>query len=123
MHDLVIRPLGNQFAAVLAGSRPKVENPVRRSHDVRIMLHHQNRIAQIAQPVKNLDQPVRVPRMQPDRRLIQHIQRAHQSRSQRSRQLNALRLSPRERGRKPVQREIFQPHIVQKSQALADLLQ
>ena len=61
--------------------------------------------------------------MQPNRRLIQHIQRAHQPRSQRSRQLNPLRLAARQRRRKPVQRQIFQPHIVQKSQPLANLLQ
>src|SRR6202140_2170971 len=123
VHDLVIRPLGNQLAAVLAGSWPQVENPIGRPHNVRIMLHHQNRIPQIAQPVKNLDQPVRIPRMQPDRRLIQHIQRPHQPRSQRSRQLNALRLAPRQREREPIQREIFQPHIIQESQPLPDLLQ
>ena len=74
VHDLVVRSLGNQLAAILPGPRPQIENAVRRPHDVGIVLDHQNRVSQIAQVVQNLDQPVRIARMQPDRRLIQHIQ-------------------------------------------------
>ena len=90
MQNLLVRSFGYQFAAVLARSRPQVENPIGRTHNIRIMLDHQNRVSEIAQAVKNLNQPVRIPRVQPDRRLIQHIQRSYQPRSQRSRQLNTL---------------------------------
>ena len=66
---------------------------IRRAQHIGIVLHHQDRVAQVAQLFKNVNQPRRVARMQPDRRLIQHIQRAHQPRPQRSRQLNPLRLA------------------------------
>ena len=121
--NLLVSSRRHQLAAVFSRARTKIENPVRRAHDVRIVLHHQNRISQIAQVLQDLDQPVRVAAVQPNRRLVQHIQRAHQPRSQRSRQLNPLRLASGKRRRQPVERQIFQTHIVQKAQPLADLLQ
>jgi hypothetical protein len=64
-------------------------------HDIAIVFDHQNRIAQIAQIVQDLDQAVRVPAMQSDRWLVEHIKRSHQARAQRCRQLNALRFTAR----------------------------
>src|SRR5271166_1963168 len=61
--------------------------------------------------------------VQADGRLVQHIQRAHQPRAQRSCQLNALRLAAGERGRQTVERQIFQPDLVQVAQPVVDLLQ
>ena len=65
LHNLVVGPVGDQLAAILSRPRPKIENAIRRPHDVRIMLDHQNRIPQIAQVMKNFDQPVRIARCRP----------------------------------------------------------
>ena len=61
--------------------------------------------------------------MQPDRRLVQHVQRAHQPRPQRSGQLNPLRLAAGQRRSQPVQRQVFQAHRIQKTQPLPHLFQ
>src|SRR5580700_466501 len=112
-HNLFIRSRSHQLAPVFPSSRTEIEYPVRRPHNIRIVLHHQNRVPQIAQVLQDLDQAVRVAAMQADGRLIQHIERAHQPRSQRGSELNALRFTPRERRREAVERQIFQAHIVQ----------
>ena len=88
--------LGQHLAAKLARARTQVQQVIRRAQHVRIVLHHHNRVPQVAQVLQDPNQPVRVPRMQPDRRLIQHVERAHQLRAQRSRQLNPLRLAARQ---------------------------
>ncbi len=92
-----------------------------RTQHVRIMLHHKNRVAQIAQFFKDVNQPRGVARVQSDRRLIQHIQRAHQPRAERRRELNPLRLAARQRGSQPVERQVFQADRVKKTQPLAHL--
>ena len=68
-------------------------------------------------------QPRRVPAVQSDGRFVQHVQRAHQPRSQRRCQLNPLRLAAAQRRRQPVQRQILQANIVQELQPLLYLLQ
>ena len=93
MQDFVVGSLRNQLPAILARSRPEIENAIRRPHDIRIVLYHQNRVSQIPQIVQDLHQPVRIPRMKANRRLIENIQSSNQSRSQRCGQLNALGLS------------------------------
>ena len=68
--------------------------------------------------MQNLDEPARIAAVQPDGRLIEHIQRADQPRSERRRQLNALRFAARERRGQTVKRQILEPDFVQKAQAL-----
>ncbi len=87
------------------------------------MLHHQDGVSQLAQFLENPDQPSGIAGVQPDRGLIQHVARAHQSRSETCGELDALRFSARERGRKPVERQIIQADIVQELQALSNLNQ
>ena len=59
--------------------------------------------------------------MQPDGRLIQHIQHAAQPRANLRRQPDALPFAAGERRRRAVQRKIVQPHRIQKLQPLDDL--
>ena len=67
------------------------------AHHVGIVFDYQDGVSQIAQVVQDLDQPMGVATVQPDGRLIQHIQRSDQTRTQRCRQLNALRFAARKR--------------------------
>ena len=87
------RPGVDQFSAEFPGAGAKIEQIVRGVDRVRIMLDDENRVSQIAQAFENRDQPVRVPRMQADRRFIQHVERADQMRAERRRELNALRFA------------------------------
>ena len=93
------------------------------AQNIRVVLHHQNGVAQVAQLFKNVDQPRRVARMQADRGLVEHVERADQPRTQRSRQLNPLRLAAAERRGQAVERQVFEPDGDQKAQPLPHFFQ
>ena len=73
--------------------------------------------------LQDADQPQVVTRVQADRRLVEDIQRAHQRRPERGRQVDPLGLPARQRGRHAVQRQVGQADIAQERQALPDLAQ
>ena len=117
------RAFEDDVPAVFARARTQIDDVVRRAHHVRIVLHHHDRVAQIAQFLQDADQPPGVAAVQADRRLVQHVAGAHQPRAQRRGELDALRLAARERGGQAVQRQVVQPDIVQELQPLPDLHQ
>src|SRR6185312_10084392 len=53
----------------LTGPGADVHDPVGRADRVLVVLDHDQRVAQLAQPDQRLDQPAVVPLVQPDRRL------------------------------------------------------
>jgi hypothetical protein len=109
-------PAADHFAAVFARAGAEIENAVGGAHDLGIVLDHQDRVSQIAQVVQDLDEPVRVAAVQADGRLVEHVERADQPRSERGGELNALRFAARERRGEPVERQVFQADVVQKAQ-------
>jgi len=119
LENFVVSARPNDRPAAFSRPRPQVENAVGRAHDIRIVLDHKNRISQIAQIMQNFNKPVRIAAVQANRRLIEHIQRPDQTRPQRSRELNPLRLAARQGRSQPVQRQIFQPDVVEKAQPFA----
>ena len=116
-------PAKEQLAAVFAGAGPEIENVIGGQHGVGIVLDDEDRVAQIAQALQDFDQPMRVARMQSDRRLVEHVQRAHQMRAERSGQLDALRFAAGERGGEAVEREIFEADFIEEAQPLLDFFQ
>ena len=74
--DLFVGSIADDFPPAFAGPRSEVEDMIRSAHDVRIMLHHQDRIPEIPQPVQDFDQTVGVTTVQADRRLVQNVERA-----------------------------------------------
>ena len=121
--DLVVSPGGDYLAAAFSGARSEIENTIGSPHHVGIVLNHQDCVSQVAQVVQDLDQAVSIAAVQADGRLIQHVQGSDQTRSQRSRQLNALCFASRESRGQAVEGQIFQPHVNQELQALLDFLQ
>ena len=117
LEDLVVGARADDFSATLSGARTEVENVVGGAHDVGIVLDDEDRVSQIAQVVQDLDQPVRIAAVQADGRLVEHIQRADQTRTERSRQLNALRFAARERRGQTVKRQILEADFVEETQA------
>ena len=61
--------------------------------------------------------------MQADRRLVEHVERADQMRTERRGQLDALRFAAGKRRCQPVEREIVEAHFVEKSQALLNFFE
>ena len=70
MSNLIIGPRGNHPAAILAGARAKVDDAVRVAHDLGVMLDDEYCIAQVAQAVQDLDQPVGIAAVKSNRGLV-----------------------------------------------------
>ena len=68
-------------------------------------------------------QPLVVARVQADRRLVEHVERADERRAERRRQVDALRLAAGERRRQPVERQVVEADVAQERQPAADLAQ
>src|SRR5262249_7096517 len=100
-------------AAVFARAGPEIEDFVRLAHHGRVVFNHQNGVSQVAQTFQDFDQTPGVAGVEPDRRLIQDVERPDQVRTQRSRKLNALRFAPGEAGGEPVEGEILQPYLIE----------
>ena len=93
---LLIVSRSDDVAAALARAGTEIEDAIGSLHNVRIMFHDENRVPQIAQVMKDLDQPVRIAAVQANGWLIEHVQRSHQARPQRSCELDSLRLTARQ---------------------------
>ena len=59
--------------AVTAGTGSEIEHMVRMFDHLAIVLHHQQGIAQISQPVHSGNQSARISRVQADGRLVQYV--------------------------------------------------
>ena len=79
--------------AFLTGSRPHVDQEIRRADSIFVMFDHNNGIADIAQAVKSFEQTVVIALVQADRRFVQNIQHAGQPRTNLRRQADTLRLA------------------------------
>src|SRR5207237_1892020 len=111
------------LAAGLAAAGPHVEELVGFQHDLRIVLHHDEGIARVAQPLHHVDDAAHVARMQAYGWFVQYKQRIDQRGAERRGEVDALDLAARERARLAVEREVTEAHLPQKIQARADLAQ
>ena len=103
--------------------RPEIDDVIGDLDHVGVVLDDQHRVALVAELAQDVDEPQVVARVQPDRRLIEHVQRADERRAERRRQIDALRLAARERRRQTVERQIVEPDVAQERQPPADLPQ
>ncbi len=83
----------DHLAAVLTRAGPDVEHPVGRPDGLLVVLHDDQRVAQLAQPDERRDQLGVVLLVQADGRLVEDVQHAHQARADLRRQPDALRLA------------------------------
>ena len=111
----------HDLPAPLAGSRPHVHDPVRREHDLRVVLDHQQGVAGVAQLVQHRDHAGDVARMQPDARLVEHEQRVHERGAERGGQVDALDLAAAQGAGLAVEREVAEPDLHQVPEPPADL--
>ena len=84
-------------AAVHAGARAHVDQVVGRADRVLVVLDHDHRVAEVAQALQRLQQPVVVALVQADRGLVEHVEHARQARADLRGQADALALAARER--------------------------
>ena len=115
--------LGHQVAARVACARAQIDHKIRAANGVFVVLHDEDGIAQIAKLFERAKEAVVVARVQPDGRLIEHIQHAAQARSDLRREADALRFPAGKRSSGAVQAEIAEPDREQKIQALGNFFQ
>ena len=101
------------LAAVLAGGRADVDDPVGVPDDVELVLDDEERIAGRLQPVERAQQRLGVGRMQAGRRLVEHVDDAEQVRAHLRRQPQPLQLAGRQRRRAALEREVAEAEIEQ----------
>jgi hypothetical protein len=77
--DILDRSFGHYFATEATGAGPQVDDVVGRLDRILVMLHDDDRISQIPQTAKRRQQPLVVALMQPDARLIEYVQDAHEA--------------------------------------------
>ena len=106
---------------MLPRSRPEVDHVVRGANGLLVVLDHHHRVAQIAKlPQRAQQQPV-VALVQPDRRLVEHVEHPGQVGPHLRGQPDTLRFSPRQGRRAPRQGQVADAHVAQEPQPIADL--
>ncbi len=119
--QLLDRALEHDLAALLAAGGPQLHDVVGPPDHRRVVLHHQHGVAGVPELLQEPDQPVVVPGVQPDGRLVQDVERVHERRAQRVGQGDPLRLAPAERPGLPVQGQVAEPDVVQEREPGPDL--
>ena len=89
----------NDLAPVLAGPGTDVDDVVGGPDRVLVVLDHDQRVAEVAQPDERVDQAPVVALVQTDRRLVEDVEHADQTRADLRREPDPLRLSTGERRR------------------------
>ncbi len=87
------------------------------------MFDDEHGVAQVAERFEDVDEALRVARMQADRRLIENVERADEVRAERRGELNALRFAARKRRGKALERQVVEADFVEKLQARTDFVQ
>ncbi len=79
---LGVGALEHDLAAERARARADVDELIRATHHLLIVLDDQNRVAEIAEALEDRDEAVVVARMQPDGGLVQYVERADEARTE-----------------------------------------
>ena len=118
-----IVPCTTTVAAVDAGAGPHLDEVIGGADGVLVVLDDDHGVADVAQALERRDHLHVVLRMQPDARLVEHVEHAHQPRADLRRQADALRLAAGERARAAVEVQIVEADAEQQLEPAANLLE
>ncbi len=93
-------PAADDLAAVDARAGADIDNIVGLQHRVLIVLHDDQRIAKITQPLHRCNQLVVVTLVQADARLVEHVEYAGERTADLGRQTDALAFAAGQRSRR-----------------------
>ena len=116
-------PATHDLAAVLARAGADVDDVVGDPDRLLVVLDDEHGVAQVAQPDHRVDQPLVVALVQPDRRLVEHVEHADEAAADLAREPDALRLAAGERARVAVEAQVVEADVEQELQPLVDLLE
>src|SRR4030095_1696531 len=114
------RALEDDLATVLTGTRSEIDDVVCRPNRLFIMLHDDDRVAEIAKPGQGAEQFPVIALVQSDRRFVEDVKHPGQIGATLRGQPDALSLAARERRGTPSKCEIADADIVKKSQPILD---
>ncbi len=117
------RPGVNHASAVLARSGSQLEHEVGLADRAEVVLDHEHGVARVAKPPEEREKPVGIARMEPDRGLIEHVERVNQARSERVGEGDALRFSARQSASLTLQGEISESDVPQELQSRLQLVE
>ena len=100
--------LADQLSTIHAGTGAKLDEMITGSEHACIVIHEDDGISMGEQIIDDAQKPIDIHRMQPDRRLVEHIEHACCAIAHGPRQLHTLSLAGRKGGRRPVQRQVVQ---------------
>jgi hypothetical protein len=109
-------------AAALARARAELEHEVGLLHRGEIVLHHHHRVPGVAQPAEQGQQAIGVARMEPDGRLVEHVERVYQAGPQRVGERDPLRLASGEGAGLPVETEVAEADVAEEAEAGVELV-
>src|SRR5579884_2645278 len=121
--DLLDRADGQNPAALGAGAGPDVDDDVGRAHRVLVVLDDDERVPDVAQRLQRREEPVVVTLVQPDARLVEDVQHAHERRADLRREPDPLRLAAGERRRAAGEVQVAEPDVLEEAEPRADLLE
>src|SRR5262249_50309177 len=76
--ELGLRAVEDDLAAPFARARSELDDVIGGADELTVVLDNHHRVARLRQLVTELGQPGGVARVQPDRRLVQYVERADQ---------------------------------------------
>ncbi len=121
--DVFERSLGNHLSTEAAGPGPQIDHVVRRLDGVLVVLHHDHRITQVSQPSERVEEPLVIPLVQADARLIEDVEHPYQPRADLGGQPDSLGLAAGERGGASAQREVIETHVAKEPQPIDHFLE
>jgi len=110
--------LEDHLAAGGASAGAEVDDVVGDRDGLRLVLYDEHRVAFVPQPQQQVVHPLDVVRVQSDGRLIEDVGDISQGRSEVSDHLDALRLTARQRARRPIEGEVAQPDLHERVESL-----
>ena len=102
----------DDLSTVLAGPRAELDHTICPEDHLRIMLDDHGDVLILRQGPDDPEQSLHVPRVQSDRRFIEHEHRAVERGAQRARQRYPLGLASGERPGRPIQRKVAEADIM-----------
>ncbi len=121
LRHLLRRPRGDDVAAVFARPRAEVDQVVGGHHRALVVLDHDHRVAEVAQPVEGRDQLLVVALVEADRGLVEDVHHADQARPDLGRQADPLGLAAGERAGGAGHREVADADVVEEGEPFGDL--
>ena len=94
---------------------------IRCANRVDVVLDDEDRRAKLHEPAQIAEQTPGIAWMEPDGRLIEHVERSREPSAELRREPQALHFAARQRARRAIERQVTEPDLVQKLEAPHEL--